>query len=213
MNSSPSLRARLMLAVAAKGGTLSGTQHAIRFVNEFLKTVASRRMRLPQSFCPTPASHEKLSSGLSPGLEKPGKKRSLKVGTRKPEPAPPWIRVPVSLIRNDSEPRSVTERPKTSLSSTRTPAAMKSRSKNRSCCWKRPDTVSVVGPKAFVPCTSAVSRRYSTPKVLVDHVPTWKWFSHSTSRRSTLNSPGKLHGGPCGHANGSGGSMKFNRFQ
>src|SRR6267378_1210036 len=159
-----------MLTVVAKGNTLSGTQHAIRFVNEFLKTVASRRMRLPHSFCPTPASHEKLSSGMSVGLEKPGKKRSLKVGARNPEPAPPWIRVPVSVI----------------------------------------------GPKAFVPCTSAVSQRYSTPKVLVDHVPTWKWFSHSTSRRSTLNSPGKLHGGPSvlgGHANGSGGSMKFNRFQ
>src|SRR5438874_12523527 len=205
-----------MLPVVTNGGSARATQHRIKFVNEFLKTVASRRMRLPHSFCPTPASHEKLSSGLSVGLEKPGKKRSLKVGVRKPEPAPPWNRVPVSLIRNDSEPRSVTERPKTSLSSTGTPAAMNSRSKNRSCCWKRPDTVSVVGPKAFVPCTSAVSRRYSTPKVLVDHVPTWKWFSHSTSRRSTLNSPGKLHGGPNvagGQANGSGGSMKFSRFQ
>src|SRR5256885_11347436 len=161
-----------MLAVATKGGTVSGTQHAMRFVNVFLKPVASRGMRLPHTFCLTPASQEKLSSGLRVGLEKPGKKRSLKVGARKPEPAPPWIRVPVSLIRNDSEPRSVTERPKTSLSSTRTPAAMKSRSKNRSCCWKRPDTVSVVGPKAFVPCTSAGSRLDATPEGLRDQVPT-----------------------------------------
>src|SRR5438552_777361 len=195
-----------MLTVVAKGNTLSGTQHAIRFVNEFLKTVASRRMRLPQSFCPTPASHEKLSSGLSAGLEKTGKKRSLNVGARKPEPAPPWIRVPVSLIRKDSEPRSVTERPKTSLSSTRTPAAMNRRSKKRNCCWKRPETVSVFGPKPFVPCTSADSQRYSIPNVLVDHVPTWKWFSHSTSRRSTLKRPGKSQGGPNvagGHVYGS----------
>src|SRR5688572_22047301 len=93
---------------------------------------------------------------------------------------------------------------------------MKSRSKNRNCCWKRPDTVSVTSPKPLVPCTFAVSCRYSTPKVLVLHVPTWKWFSHSTSRRSASNVPGKSQGGPNvagGHANGSAGSMNAVLFQ
>ena len=78
-----------MFAVTANGGTASGTQHLIKFVKEFLKTVASSRMRLPQSFCSMPASHEKLSSGFSAGFENPGKNKSLNVGARKPEPAPP----------------------------------------------------------------------------------------------------------------------------
>src|SRR5262245_43096243 len=204
-----------MFAVATNGGTVRGTQHRIRLVKEVLKKVASRRMRLSQSFWPMPTSHEKLVSGLRSGLEKPGKNRSLKVGARKPEPAPPWIRVPVSLIKNDSEPRSVTDLPKTSLLSTRTPAAMKRRSKKRNCCWNSPDTVSVVGPKPLVPCTSAVSHRYSMPNVLVDHVPMWKWLSHSTSRRSTLKSPGKSHTPKVigGHVNLSGGSTNLRRFQ
>src|SRR5919108_3596899 len=56
------------------------------------------------------------------------------------------------------------------------------------------------------------------PKVLVLHVPTWKWFSHSTSRRSVSNVPGKLHGGPNGNTsgrqpNGSGRSMNACLFQ
>src|SRR5262249_42546385 len=208
VNSRPWLRARPMLAVATNGGTASCTQHLIRLVNEVLKKVASRRMRLFHSFCPTPASQEKLVSGLRSGLEKPGKNRSLKVGARKPEPAPPWIRVPVSLIRNESEPRSVTDLPNTSLPSTRTPAAMKRRSKKRNCCWNSPDTVSGVGPQPFVPPTSAVSPPYSMPNVLVDHVPMWKWLSHSTSRRSTLKNPGKSHTPKVigGHVNLSGGS-------
>ena len=93
---------------------------------------------------------------------------------------------------------------------------MNRRSKNRNCCWKKPETVSAIGPKPLVPCTSAVSWRYSMPKVLVLHWPAWKWFSHSTSRRSVLNVPGKLHGGPKvagGHGNGSGRSLKFTLFQ
>src|SRR5438445_10040468 len=201
-----------ILTVVAKGNTLSGTQHAIRFVNEFLKTVASRRMRLPQSFCPTPASHEKLSSGLSPGLEKPGKKRSLKVGTRKPEPAPPWIRVPHSRITYASEPRSVQCVPNTLLSSTRKPADMNRRSQNRNVCWKKADFVWLLASKGGLPWASPSSVRYSSPIELVDHLPTWKWLSSSASQRSTLKRPGNSHGGNAHCSAGSGRSTKVVLF-
>ena len=65
-------------------------------------------MRSAQKVWSSPTSHEKLVSGLSAGLEKSGKKRSLRVGARKPVPAPPRSRVAVSLIMKATEPRSVT---------------------------------------------------------------------------------------------------------
>src|SRR5688572_13486091 len=184
-----------MLPVMTKGGPGRNTQHAIRFLYRVSKNVSPSRTRLSHSFWSTPTSHPKLSSGWRSGLEKPGKKSSLKVGARKPEPALPRRRVPHALIRYDSDPRSVTEVPKTLLSSTRTPAAMKRRSKKRSCCWKKTEDVSVRGENSLKPVTSANSSRYSRPMVLVLHVPAWKWLSSSASRLSTSNLPGKSHGG------------------
>ena len=94
----PALRAWPTLAPFTKGGVLMKT-NVIRFRTSFWKYVSPSRMRLRQSDWSTPKSYEKLVSGLSVRSENPGKKRSLKVGARKPEPAPPRMRVPHSLIR------------------------------------------------------------------------------------------------------------------
>ena len=89
---------------------------------------------------------------------------------------------------------------------------MNSRSKNRSCCWKKADFVSLVASNGVLPWTSPFSSRYSSPTELVDHRPIWKWFSHSTSRRSTLKREGNSQGGN-GHVSaGSGRSMNSWKF-
>src|SRR5262245_9342357 len=106
VNSNPSARASPMLTPFTNGGVVVGTR-LIRFVNLLLKYVSPRRIRSFQSFWSTPTSHEKLVSGCKVGSENPGKKRSLKVGARNPEPAPPWILVPHSEITYESEPHSV----------------------------------------------------------------------------------------------------------
>jgi len=50
---------------------------------------------------------------------------------------------------------------------------MNSRSKNRNVCWKRPEYVSLAAVKIVAFSLRAVSRRYSSPNVLVDHFWTW----------------------------------------
>src|SRR5262249_44993257 len=170
VNSKPSARASPTLTPFTNGG-VSGGMRVIRFVNLLLKYVSPRRIRSFQSFWSTPTSHEKLVSGFRVGSENPGKNRSLKVGARKPEPAPPWILVPHSRITYESEPRSVQWVPYTLLSSTRKPADMKRRSQNRNVCSNRPDQVWLLASKGVLPCALPLSVRYSPPMVVVDHLP------------------------------------------
>ena len=99
--------------------------------------------------------------------------------------------------------------PNVLLSSTRKPADMKSRSRNRNCCWKKTDRVSLSASKGVDPCATPFSSRYSSPTELVDHLPMWKWFSSSASRRSTVLRAGNSHGGN-GHCSaGSGRSVNL----
>src|SRR5882762_1481726 len=97
VTSTPLLVARPMFAVVTKGGPASGTQQAIRLVNLVSKYVNPSVTRSLNSFWSKPTSHENDVSGVRLGLEKPGKKRSLKVGARKPLPALPCRREPHSF--------------------------------------------------------------------------------------------------------------------
>ncbi len=129
------------------------------------------------------------------------------MGARKPVPALPCSRVPVSLITNATEPRSVVVVPKTLLSSTRKPPVTNSRSKKRSCCSRKTDSVSVAARKT--PLFSPSSRRYSSPTLLVLHFPMKNELTHSASFRttSTWEKIGKSKSTP-----GSTGSWKPELF-
>src|SRR5215813_414416 len=160
VNSKPSARVLPKFTPFANGGVAVGTM-PMRFSTSLLKYVSPSRMRLFQSFWSTPTSHEKLVSGCKVGSENPGKNRSLKVGALKPEPAPPWIRVPHSGITYESEPRSVQCVPQTLLSSTRKPADMNRRSQKRNVCWKNTELVLLAASNGVLPCACPSSVRYS----------------------------------------------------
>jgi hypothetical protein len=98
VNSMPALRARPTLVCVTNGATGIDSQQTMRSVNFVWKYVRPSRTRFDQKFWSTPKSYEKLFSGFRSGLAKPGKNRSLNVGARKPEPAPPRMRVPHSLM-------------------------------------------------------------------------------------------------------------------
>src|SRR3989442_15228433 len=91
-----------------------------------------------------------------------------------------------------SEPRSVWFRPNSLLSSTRTPVVRKSRSKNLSCSWKNPEFVSLAALNG-VPRLRPLSRRSSRPNEIVDHLPAWKWLTHSTFFCTSLQHPEDSH--------------------
>src|SRR4030095_14108704 len=141
-------------------------------------------MRSRQNVWSTPTSQEKLVSGFRSGLEKPGKKSSFSVGARKPAPALPRMRVPVSLMTHAAEPRGVVWVPKALLSSMRPPPVRKMRSKNRNCCSKKNDLVWVA--LLNTPLLSPSSWRYSSPTVLLLQGPTKHELIHYDSRRSTF---------------------------
>src|SRR6266571_2399906 len=94
VNSTPTERAAPTFTGPPKGAVGIDTQQVIRFVKSLWKYVSPSRIRPCQSFWSTPASHDMLRSGWRSGLPKSGKKRSLKVGARKPVPALPRMRVP-----------------------------------------------------------------------------------------------------------------------
>src|SRR5215831_8901174 len=202
-NSKPSARVLPKFTPFANGGVAVGTI-PIRFLTSLLKYVSPSRMRLFQSFWSTPTSHEKLVSGCKVESENPGKKRSLKVGALKPEPAPPRIRVPHSGITYASEPCSVQCVPKSLLSSTLKPPLMNRRSQSRNVCSKKADFVWLLASNGVLPWATPSSVRYSSPMELVDHLPIWKWFRSSASQRSTSKRPGNSHGGN-GHGSARSG--------